>query len=44
MQLAAFQHGDINFTEFCEGYSAMLRGTVPELLDFSWRAGASHHS
>lgn len=30
-------HGDINFTEFCEGYSAMLRGTVPELLDFAWR-------
>jgi ankyrin repeat protein len=31
------QLGDINFTEFCEGYSAMLRGTVPELLDFAWR-------
>ena len=38
-------HGDINFTEFCEGYSAMLRGTVPELLDFAWRAGPrpQHH-
>mmetsp|Transcript_19877 Transcript_19877/g.64680 ORF Transcript_19877/g.64680 Transcript_19877/m.64680 type:complete len:1695 (-) Transcript_19877:99-5183(-) len=30
-------HGDINFTEFCEGYSTMLRGTVPELLEFAWR-------
>ena len=30
-------HGDVNLTEFCEGYSAMLRGTVPELLDFAWR-------
>lgn len=30
-------HGDITFTEFCEGYSTMLRGTVPELLEFAWR-------
>ena len=30
-------HGDINFIEFCEGYSTMLRGTVPELLEFTWR-------
>jgi hypothetical protein len=30
-------HGDITFTEFCEGYSTMLRGTVPELQEFAWR-------
>ena len=30
-------HGDLTFTEFCEGYSTMLRGTVPELLEFAWR-------
>lgn len=30
-------HGDITFTDFCEGYSTMLRGTVPELLEFAWR-------
>jgi Ca2+-binding EF-hand superfamily protein len=30
-------HGDINFTEFAEGYSTMLRGTVPEMLEFAWR-------
>lgn len=29
--------GDINFEEFAMGYSALLRGTVPELLDFAWR-------
>ncbi|KAK3274842.1 hypothetical protein CYMTET_16981 [Cymbomonas tetramitiformis] len=29
--------GDINFTEFAEGYSTMLRGTVPEMLEFAWR-------
>ena len=31
------RHGDINFTEFAEGYSTMLRGTVPEMLEFAWR-------
>eukprot|EP00240_Pyramimonas_obovata_P000249 CAMPEP_0118927864 /NCGR_PEP_ID=MMETSP1169-20130426/5244_1 /TAXON_ID=36882 /ORGANISM="Pyramimonas obovata, Strain CCMP722" /LENGTH=1671 /DNA_ID=CAMNT_0006869721 /DNA_START=246 /DNA_END=5258 /DNA_ORIENTATION=- len=30
-------HGDINFTEFAEGYSTVLRGTVPEMLEFAWR-------
>eukprot|EP00899_Mesostigma_viride_P006767 jgi/Mesvir1/16091/Mv08385-RA.1 len=30
-------HGDITFEEFVRGYSTMLRGTVPELLDFVWR-------
>lgn len=30
-------HGDVDFREFCEAYSVMLRGTVPELLDFAWR-------
>jgi len=29
--------GDVDFREFCEAYSVMLRGTVPELLDFAWR-------
>lgn len=31
------KRGEITFPEFAEGYSAMLRGTVPELLAFAWR-------
>ncbi|CAG9463280.1 unnamed protein product [Pedinophyceae sp. YPF-701] len=29
--------GDVDFREFAEAYAIMLRGTVPELLDFAWR-------
>ena len=31
------ERGEVSFEEFCEGYSTMLRGTVPELLEFAWR-------
>ena len=29
--------GELDFRAFAQGYSAMLRGTVPELVEFSWR-------
>ena len=29
--------GEVTFREFCEGYSTLLRGTVPQLLEFAWR-------
>ena len=30
-------NGEVTFLEFCVGYSTLLRGTVPQLLEFAWR-------